>query len=544
MSGWRKGPYHVTQSGRKALIRRAHREAPALPDPDPLPTPADGTPGGPAVDAQAMSDTRFGSSTTWYSQNTRKWGKFATGDVYMVVPSGSETIIAIDPTWTGNRHGTMKNMAAFQNDFGFHDPEWYGSSETNFDIPGSTYEYWYWSSALRAAPPITVTAWDVLHTERSYVDGDPAGKWVKHRMVSLNYLGRPGVETIKPLFIVPEEPPPNALPPSMWNAGNRLLKNGGSSYYTLEDIQARLALLPSLTRTVDAPSPAEMEATAQRLFIPALGGRSGGVRNYEGNITRFFNGRRQVHRGDAYGGFQSSWISLMSTWLCLDWTIQEKLPVAMVLCRQAIDFYDSPGRFTDSWIGTAGGGLSHGDVGATILGGFILGHSPMQNAYRDLDTVTAARASKYHAQCIYCPNDATEINYLSDTNFTGGKLRAIRDPVTKKIIVGTPTWVERSYSADRNPYHINRTDYQITNTANRWAGQALALNLAGLTDSLGNDAFFDYTDWYMAESDDPAWGLNDEEKRSDTGWIESVWDTHRIASGTRPHYNAPPHVFR
>lgn len=479
-----------------------------------LPLPGgEGGGGGGGEGATSATDDRWGSDTTWNSQGEREWGEFWDGSVYLIVPDAeTEVLVSTNPAWTGEFHGSEFNPTPYRSSWAFND-----GPISDYDHPSvqppcadwnTKHVMPFFATTKQCVFPKTVQAWDVILTARAWDICDArmeAWRNNYNRIVAspkvYRWSGRSANRTIKPLFVIPAAPPANALPPSMWSGGSRLFKNGGTEYYTVDDV--RVDLLPKFTKPAGVPTPENILPMAQELQIQAIGDGPP-TANFNGNAENFIQGAEQ---SPPYGGRIVTTISQVLLWLCLDYPDSVKKPIAAWMARRGIDVYDTPGRAT-AWEGTPGGALMQGQLALCTFAGFLLQNAAMQNFYGNISAGTNKDR---------CCHEICQTLYISSGQVSLWNSQSLRKIVIGgTVVAGKPYWCPKKSPVVGNIFGSNN-GYQVTWTTRHWVGFALAMMLCGIEDSIGHPALFDYLDWWMAT----------QPERASDAWINNAWDLLR-----------------
>lgn len=394
-------------------------------------------------------------------------GQYATGDYYVVAPSGLD-IDSISPAFTDagghSRNGAMVNPTA-----GI-------SVSQGFDSEMRAAAY---SAALNIADDLPYTA--------------SAGESIIFTVSESSPLQRPQLTHSIVLTVVASAPAADSFRPAY--AGTDKTVHG-----TLADLDYSFFhdLTPPNSGT-NVPSLATVETYFPGSFLEI-------VTEWGGEYDNATNNQAESYGRDMSHLLNEAWMSLH-----LDYSDAQKETLYMRLVQYGIDIWGAA-KAGGQW--RANGGHNMGRKLPLLLAGKVFNNSEML-AYAD---ATQNLIFQEDQQSFYVTQ--TEVDLTNGPTWDPDT----RSPTTpyQASDIGIAEWgIRHSYSPEEDNAHWGAI-YRSTNGSN-WVGIALAAHLFGWTNDWNHPAFFDYSDRY--------WSNEESNRADSPNFIHlfvaDMWDEYR-----------------
>jgi len=454
----------------------------------------DGNPPPSADDSGTTSTTSFlqsvPQSTTFLSQGSITWqfstsveyGKFATGDYYVICPSGC-TITSISPEWNGTENGSMLNPTPGKT-HGFHASAPGYSADLN----------------VAASLPLSIKPGDIVISTTGRTPGS-----------NKSYVNEAAI-----LTVVEKAPPAGSFRPGYCDPSRTIYNTSQLNY----------SLLENLPPTPSAPSP----DTVAELFARPWTGE-----HLEGYKKRYIHPANNM---PDYGREIARDIGTAALTLHLDYTNKEKQQLLINFIQLGIDLY-SIVKSGGSNVWSADGGHASGRKWPILFAGLMLNDDGMKNiGMKSGDyALEGAFGSPPPDYIHFGEDDQTFYVTQDDIDITNSPSwnpdpRGGNSPYTSSLLE-MPEWGIRHASHPELSDAAWSATYRTCCTAIAWSGFILAARIMKAKELWNHDALFDYQDRYMAITSgkpDPFGYTVPEERagnRTNSVFIGEMWDTYR-----------------
>ncbi len=455
---------------------------------------------------------------TWYFDGEVEYGRYVTGDYWVV---GPVTIVDIDPESYSSTQASVHRTSSVTTRYlngSMINPRG-GVNVTGFDnggrSPGSggySHEHNV-SWGLDEENPLELSAGDSLLSSVS----------------RYTFTSGPPLLTVAVLTVVDQPPPEGSFRPPYVGHDKTIKHN-------IEDVESNINRLQNLDIV---GNPRSWETVHQEMQRPVIDFWHEWTRS---NITPLLN-------NDSYGREFNQRHGAAILMLNMNYSEAQKMPVLISVVQRGIDLYsiykdavDGPGDFP--W--PPNGGHAHGRFWPILFAGYMLNDPDMMNIGETNDftyeggdeehgaKIGTGRRFQENAQTFYVrPYDVERQDMIDHGR---GSHELYQDEH-----VGMPEWGIRHWVRPWQDSADWSFSYRRNENGSTYQAVALAAMAMGLRQAWNNDAFFDYTDRHMTIASGDGWynddGAHVEVPNETTGWrcwpayefACDMWDEHRGA---------------
>lgn len=423
---------------------------------------------------------------TWTFSEPRPCGVFASGDSWVV---GPVSIIDINPApdCPGKRNGTMKNprfgMQGYDNRGGM------GDWDPALCIP-----------APSVSSPLTLVPGDMIVSSKGLPAYDTTWNTWGDRAAVLTTVDVPQAPNrFRPPYARPTRVGQSSLDPLLFSTGQILWER-----------------LPQLSPVSNTPPLSETLSLFNR------GPWIDHFSMWSSSTVMPIN--NMPNDGDEW----SSYTGEAALQLLLNYSVEEKAPLAIHLIQLGIDLY---GSLLDGGEWTADGGIFAGRKFPVLFAGLMLDHAGMLSppySYENNGKIYhhfQEDSQTYYFDDLSLPLFATNSGLHCSSDSIPGcfKVRGVKGWVDK-LLGGDgdeALWKIREHgeygAATEAHEHLHVNNWSVDPEGQRkseayrrccnghpWIGYALAAQVLGLKQAWGHNAFFDYVDRWVTQNDAPA----------------------------------------
>jgi hypothetical protein len=484
----------VGQTSMPAVVVYTKDNAPATPELDALPLRA--------------SVSQYG--ITWTFDRPARVGQFVNGDFYVV---GPVTVAVIDPAPRYGNDVADGELDKYERGVATGDRARNGSM---LNVPAKREVAWdsgirnFYSAQWAAKVPIDMQPGDCLASSISLRNGEEPAPFPYHSAGARAHGDDDNCPTkVAALLTCVAGPlPPDALRPGYCG-------HDPTIHLTRNLCRERL---PHLARVAGEPDPLKFADVLQKPWLD----------------TGFFSFDQPMENMPHYGQWVGQAVSDAALLLASDFQPEEKERLLINLIEIGIDHYSAIRQGHPGW--WAWGGFGSGRKFPIVFAGTLLGDDAMANVSRSFpkasfgeDEMTSYGKCWTGARVVFCGHSGIDTATGIGRNF-GERGR----PWGPYEHLPPSQWNAEQHRSEA---------YRRANTSCCWVGEALVAHLMKLEKAWGHDAFFDYVDRWMNESDEascleivkyfPDANLTDPAKdwchQGYTGdeWVKPMWTNYR-----------------